>query len=88
MVEVGEDSTEAAPSLGRLRRMEDSPDDILLSSALFDTGNSQEYPLVNDDKLEIHPSNSHWSQRPSCLQESSPSPCRSLGRGNGTDLCR
>ena len=76
VVEVGEDSTKAAPSLGKLRRMEDSPDDILLSSALFDTGNSQEYPLEYDDKLEIHPSNSHWSQRPSCLQVSSPSPCR------------
>ena len=85
VVEVGEDSTEAVPSLGRLCRMEDSPDDILLSSALFDTGNSQEYPLEYD-KLEIHPSNSHWSQGTSCLQESSPSPCRSPGRENCIDL--
>ena len=82
VVEVGEDSTEAAPSLDTLRRMKDSPDDILPRSAGFDTGNSQEYPLEYVDKLEIHPSNSHWSQRPSCLQESSPSPCRRLGRGN------
>ena len=30
VVEVGEDSTEAAPGLDTLRKMEDSPDDILL----------------------------------------------------------
>ena len=90
MVEVGEDSTKAVPGLCRIQRMEDSPDDILLSSALFDTGNSHEYPLVleDDDKLEIHPSNLHWSQRPSCLQESSLSPCRGPCRGNCIDLCR
>ena len=84
MVEDGEGGIEAAPSLGRLRKLVDSPEDILRSSAVFDTGNSQEFPLVpeDNDKLEIHPSNSDWSQRPSCLQESSPSPCRSPGQGN------
>ena len=41
MVEDGEGSIEAAPSLGRLRKLVDSPEDILRSSAVFDTGNSQ-----------------------------------------------